>query len=62
MKEIREFLLSPEKNLDTFWESDVLIWVDWRDYDESIIKYFNDKLPDKDKVLFKCIEIEKGIR
>ena len=59
MKEIREFLLSPEKNLDTFWESDVLIWVDWRDYDESIIKYFNDKLPDKDKVLFKCIEIEK---
>ena len=50
MVEIRNFLLSPEEYLDTFWESDELIWVDWREYDESIIKYINEKLPDEDKV------------
>lgn len=59
MDEIRNFLLSPKEFLDTFWESDTLIWVDWRDYDESIIKYFNEKLPDEDKIIFTCVEIEK---
>ena len=43
MDEIRDFLLSPQEYLDTFWESDVLIWIDWREYDESIIKYINEK-------------------
>ena len=59
MNEIRNFLLSPEEYLDTFWESDALIWVDWREYDESIIKYINEKLPEEDKVKFTCVEIEK---
>ncbi len=59
MDEIRNFLLSPKEFLDIFWESDTLIWVDWRDYDESIIKYFNEKLPDEDKIIFTCVEIEK---
>ncbi len=63
MEEIRNFLLSPEEYLDLFWESDALIWIDWREYDESIIEYFNKKLPDKDKIVFKCVEIakERGI-
>ena len=59
MNEIRNFLLSPEEYLDTFWESDALIWVDWREYDESIIKYINERLPEEDKVKFTCVEIEK---
>ena len=59
MDEIRDFLLSPQEYLDTFWESDVLIWIDWREYDESIIKYINEKLPEEDKVKFTCVEIEK---
>lgn len=59
MDEIRNFLLSPKEYLDAFWESDVLIWLDWREYDESIIKYFNEKLPNEDKVIFTCAEIEK---
>lgn len=59
MEEIITFLLSPEEYLDKFWESDALIWVDWRDYDESIIEYFNEKLPDEDKIRFTCVEIEK---
>lgn len=59
MDEIRDFLLSPQEYLDTFWESDVLIWIDWREYDESIIKYINEKLSEEDKVKFTCVEIEK---
>lgn len=56
---IRNFLLSPKEMQDVFWNSDELIWIDWREYDESIIRYFNNKLPDADKIQFKCIEIEK---
>ncbi|MFQ8879836.1 MAG: hypothetical protein ACLR7N_15900 [Roseburia hominis] len=41
MEEIRKFLSEPEEHQDEFWESDALIWVDWRDFDESIIEYFN---------------------
>ena len=44
MEEIRKFLSEPEEHQDEFWESDALIWVDWRDFDESIIEYFNKKL------------------
>lgn len=49
MEEIRKFLSEPEEHQDEFGESDALIWVDWRDFDESIIEYFNKKLPDEDK-------------
>ena len=38
METIRNFLLTPEKEEEKFWESDSLIWVDWRDFDESIIE------------------------
>ncbi len=60
MDKIKKFLSAPEENKDEFWESDALIWVDWRDFDESIIRYFNEKLPDEDKVLFECVKIEKA--
>lgn len=59
MEEIRKFLSEPEEHQDEFWESDALIWVDWRDFDESIIEYFNKKLPDEDKIQFECVETEK---
>ena len=59
MEKVKKFLLAPDENKDEFWESDFLIWVDWRDFDDSIIKYFNDKLPDEDKIQFECVEIEK---
>lgn len=60
MDKIKRFLAAPEENKDEFWESDALIWVDWRDFDESIIRYFNERLPDEDKVLFECVKIEKA--
>lgn len=59
MEAVKEFLLAPDKSKDDFWKSDVLIWVDWGDLDDSIIKYFNNKLPDEDKIQFECVEIEK---
>ena len=59
MEEIKKFLSEPEEHQDEFWESDALIWVDWRDFDESIIEYFNKKLPDEDKIQFECVETEK---
>lgn len=60
MEEIRKFLSSPDDIKDEFWDSDELIWIDWRDFDDSIINYFNKKLPDEDKIQFECAESEKG--
>lgn len=59
MDELRAFLASPEDKDDEFWESDSLIWIDWREFDESIIKYFNEKLPDEDKIVFRCVKTDK---
>ena len=59
MENVRKFLSSPKENLDEFWESKDLIWVDWRDFDDSIICYFNDVLPNEDSIKFESVEIEK---
>lgn len=44
MKQINEaikaFLANPQ-NVDQFYESQALIEVDWREYDEDIVEYFN---------------------
>jgi hypothetical protein len=53
MEKVKNFLSAPAENKDDFWESDALIWVDWGDFDDSIIKYFNDELPDEDKIQFE---------
>lgn len=59
MEMVRNFLFSPNENRDEFWENDELIWIDWREYEESIIKYFNEKLPPEDQIEFECKESEK---
>ena len=59
MEMIKTFLSAPKQYEDTFWESDVLIWIDWREYDEDIIRYFNEKLPDGDKIDFVCKDSDK---
>ena len=46
MEKVKNFLSAPAENKDDIWESDAHIWVDWGDFDDSIIKYFNDELPD----------------
>ena len=44
MKQINEaikvFLANPQ-NVDQFYESQALIEIDWREYDEDIVEYFN---------------------
>ena len=59
MEKVRKFLSSPNKYRDEFWESHALIWIDWREYEESVIKYFNNQLPQEDKIRFECIKSEK---
>lgn len=59
MEEIRKLLEAPDDTKDEFWDSGELIWIDWRDFDDSIINYFNKKLPDEDKIQFECVESEK---
>lgn len=59
MEKVKKFLSSPNEYRDEFWESDDLVWIDWREFEESIIEYFNKKLPDDDKIKFRCVEIDK---
>ena len=40
---IRKFLLYPD-NINDHWESNDLIWIDWREDDESVINYFNSEI------------------
>ena len=40
---VRKFLLYPN-NIDDLWESNDLIWIDWREEDESVINYFNSEI------------------
>ena len=40
---VRKFLLYPD-NIDDLWESNDLIWIDWREEDESVINYFNSEI------------------
>ena len=49
-QQIKTFLSAPAENKDEFWESGALVWIDWREYDEDILEYFNEKLPDNSKI------------
>ena len=42
MEYIREFLKNEDReSFDNFWEnSQKLVWIDWREYDEDIIKLY----------------------
>lgn len=63
MTTLQDYLRDPENRNDAFWDSDELIWVDWREYDESIIKYVNKKLPKDHAISFRCVEnnLERGV-
>ena len=40
---IKGFLTNPQ-NTDQLWESNVLVEIDWREYDEDVVKYFNKRI------------------
>ena len=46
---IKRFLENPSDEEEIF-ESETLIFVDWREYDEDIITYFNQKIDNKIEV------------
>lgn len=58
--EIKEFLENPIENMENFYDSEAITWVDWREYDEDIISYFNDLLLQEDIVDVEIKEVELG--
>lgn len=58
-EEIELFLKNPSAEEESFWGSEVLVWVDWKDFDDSIVEYFNDFLPEEDHLKIELIENDK---
>lgn len=44
-EQVKEFLENLDKN--QFLASRAIVWIDWREYDEDIIAYFNQRMEDK---------------
>ena len=40
---VERYLQNPE-NVKSIWDNEAIVWVDWREYDEDIIDYFNEKI------------------
>ncbi|MFC9540805.1 hypothetical protein ACFTQ7_13065 [Lysinibacillus sp. NPDC056959] len=57
--EIELFLKNPLAEEENFWDSEALVWVDWKDFDESIAEYFNEYLLEEDKINVELVEIDK---
>ena len=39
-------LFEAKQTIDDLWDSEDIVWIDWREDDEDIISYFNDLLED----------------
>lgn len=50
---------SDEAVVEQFFENESLIWIDWREYEEDVIHYFNNKLPESHQIKCEIIEINK---
>ena len=50
--ELKQFL-EDTNEVDSLLESDSIIWIDWREYDEDVINYFNEKIENKITVNFE---------
>ena len=58
--EINNFFGNPVDNMEKFFNSRAITWIDWREYDEDIISYFNGLLPQEDIVGVEIKEIKLG--
>ena len=59
-EEIRTFLAdNPIENIETFFDSENIFWVDWREYDEDIVSYVNDELSESDQIEWVTTPSEK---
>lgn len=61
MEQIRMYLQSPNENKDSFSDTNSVIWIDWKDFDEDIIATCNHHLPKESQIDFIYQETEKGI-
>lgn len=50
--ELKQFL-EDTNEVESLLESDSIIWIDWREYDEDVINYFNEKIENKITVNFE---------
>lgn len=46
---IKDYLNDPSQ-LEVIWDSSAIIWVDWREYDEDIVAYFNEAIDNEIQV------------
>ncbi|MGE7999721.1 hypothetical protein ACQKOF_13775 [Lysinibacillus sp. NPDC093190] len=58
-EKIEQFLKNPSAEEESFWNSEALVWVDWKDFDESIAEYFNEYLLEEDKINVELVENDK---
>ena len=58
--EINNFFENPVDNMEKFFNSRAITWIDWREYDEDIISYFNGLFPQEDIVDVETKEIKLG--
>lgn len=42
-KELRSFFAN-DIDLNDLFDSEAIIWIDWREYDEDVVNYFNDMM------------------
>ena len=42
-KELRSFFAN-DMDLTDLFDSEAIIWIDWREYDEDVVNYFNDMM------------------
>ena len=50
---IEEFLKDPEGCLDSFWDCEAVMWVDWRSEDDYILDLFNERLAEEDQMVYE---------
>ena len=58
--EINNFFGNPVDNMENFFNSRAITWIDWREYDEDIIGYFNGLLAHEDIIELETKEIDLG--
>ena len=56
----KEFFENPVDNMENFFNSRTITWIDWREYDEDIIGYFNGLLAHEDIIELETKEIDLG--
>lgn len=56
LEQVKFFLRDPENNAGDFESSDAVIWIDWGEEDEYILRYFNNHLPEDRKIRFEVAD------